>query len=48
MIGYYDAHLVRKDGWQIDRIELIVFWENGNPDITGRAYANIGMARADG
>ena len=45
VIGYYDAHLVLTDAWRIDRIELIVFWDQGNSEITTRAYGNINIRK---
>lgn len=43
-IGYYEYHLVRADSWRIDRLELVVSWEDGNQDIFIRSLSEAGIA----
>lgn len=42
-IGYYEYHLVRADGWQIDRYVQTVRWEEGNQEMFERAHDNVGL-----
>lgn len=42
-IGYYEYHLVRANGWQIDRYVQTVKWEEGNQEMFTRAHENVGL-----
>lgn len=31
-VGYYEWHLVRSDGWRIDRVSMTISWVEGNTE----------------
>lgn len=46
-IGYYQYHLVRTDGWQIDRLHMTISWVEGNTERFRKIQANAAMPTAD-
>jgi hypothetical protein len=42
-VGYYEYHLIRSDGWKIDRFVQTVKWEEGNQEMFRLAHEDVGL-----
>jgi hypothetical protein len=43
-VGHYEYHLIRDDGWKIDRMTQVIAWEEGNQRVFYDAYEKSGFA----